>query len=129
MTLKSLSLSSAVCLASVACAAGPEIDTSAERNATTLNPGLQRIGCLRPRSVAEVGFSNWTIDGSPVDREGYSDFDKYCRYLPALGVNRIRILTGWARCEKVPGKIDLAWLDHIVDWCLAHGIHPILELS
>ena len=110
-------------------AQGPEIDTSAERNATTINPGFRRIGCLRPRNVAEVGRSNWTIDSAPVDREGYVDFDKYCSYLPALGVDRIRVLTGWARCEKVPGTIDTGWLDHIVDWCLAHGIRPILELS
>ena len=105
------------------------IDTSADRNATTINPGMTRIGTLRPRSVEEVGPSNWALDGSPLDRVGFSDFDKYCLYLPALGVDRLRVLTGWARSEKTQGVIDVAWLDHIVDWCLAHKIRPILELS
>lgn len=109
-------------------AAGPFVRTDADRNATAINPGLKRIGCLRPRTAAEIGPSNWTIDGAPVDRD-FADFDKYCDYLPALGAAKIRILTGWAKCEKERGVIDVAWLDHIVDWCKAHGIEPILELS
>lgn len=107
---------------------GPEIRKDADRNATTINPGLKKIGCLRPRSVAEVGAANWTIDGAPVDRD-FVDFDKYCDYLPPLGVSKIRIFSGWAKCEKVRGTIDVAWLDHIVDWCQAHGIEVVLELS
>lgn len=103
--------------------------SDSDRNATPINPGFKRIGVLRPRSVEEVGPSNWALDGSPLDRVGFSDFDKYCIYLPALGVDRLRVLTGWARSEKTRGVIDVAWLDHIVDWCLAHKIRPILELS
>ena len=104
------------------------LETGPDRNATQLQVQLKKIGCLRPKSVKEVGDSNFTIDGAPVDRD-FVDFDKYRDYLLPLGVNKIRILTGWAKSEKVKGKIDVAWLDHIVDWCIAHDINPLLELS
>ena len=106
----------------------PLLKTGPDRNATQLQVQLKKIGCLRPKSVKEVGNSNFTIDGAPVDRD-FVDFDKYRDYLEPLGVNKIRILTGWAKSEKVKGKVDVAWLDHIVDWCLAHDINPLLELS
>ena len=106
----------------------PLIKTGPDRNATQLQVSLKKIGCLKPKSVKEVGDSNFTIDGAPVDRD-FVDFDKYRDYLLPLGVNKIRILTGWAKSERVKGKIDVAWLDHIVDWCLSHDINPLLELS
>ena len=106
----------------------PLVKTGPDRNATALQVSLKKIGCLKPKSVREVGPSNFTIDGAPVDRD-FVDFDKYRDYLEPLGVNKIRILTGWAKSERERGKIDVAWLDHIVDWCLAHGIEPLLELS
>ena len=106
----------------------PQVRTDPDRNATALQVPLKKIGCLRPKSVREVGPSNFTIDGAPVDRD-FVDFDKYRDYLEPLGVNKIRIMTGWAKSEREKGKVDVAWLDHIVDWCLAHGIEPLLELS
>ena len=106
----------------------PLLKTGPDRNATTLNVGMTRIGTLRPRGVTDVGPSNWTIDGAPVDRD-FVDFDKYKDYLPPLGVAKIRIMTGWAKSEREKGKVDVAWLDHIVDWCRAHGIEALLELS
>lgn len=106
----------------------PLLKTGPDRNATALQVQLKKIGCLRPKSVKEVGNSNFTIDGAPVDRD-FVDFDKYRDYLVPLGVTKIRILTGWAKSERVKGKVDVAWLDHIVDWCLAHDIQPLLELS
>ena len=72
----------------------PVVKTGPDRNATALQVSLKKIGCLRPKSVREVGPSNFTIDGAPVDRD-FVDFDKYCHYLEPLGVNKIRILTGW----------------------------------
>ena len=122
-------LAVAVCITGVVSAQpNPPVRTDANRNATALQVSLKKIGCLRPKDVREVGPSNFTIGGAPVDRD-FADFDKYCAYLPSLGVAKIRILTGWAKSERVKGKIDVAWLDHIVDWCLAHGIEPLLELS
>ena len=104
------------------------VRTGPDRNATALQVPLKKIGCLRPKSVREVGPSNFTLDGAPVDRD-FVDFDKYRDYLEPLGVSKIRILAGWAKSEREKGKVDVAWLDRIVDWCLAHGIEPLLELS
>ena len=119
----------AACAAGVASAEpNPPVRTDADRNATALQVSLKKIGCLKPKTVREVGPTAFTIDGAPVDRD-FVEFDKYRDYLEPLGVNKIRILTGWAKSERVKGKIDVAWLDHIVDWCLAHGIEPLLELS
>ena len=132
MVVKSLLSATSVLAASLAYgqvgAGCPMLKTGPDRNATTLNVGLKRIGALKARTAAEIGPANWTIDGGPVDRD-FVDFDKYCGYLPALGVSKIRILTGWAKSEKVRGQIDVSWLDHIVDWCKGHGIDVILELS
>ena len=108
--------------------AAPAVRTDADRNATTLNVGFRRLGTLMPRTVKEVGPSNWTIDATPLDRD-FADFDKYREYLIPLGVAKIRLMTGWAKSEKVRGVIDVGWLDHVVDWCLANGIEPLLELS
>ena len=117
-----------IAVLSAGAGANPPVRTDADRNATGLRVDMERIGTLRPKDVREVGESNWTIDGAPVDRD-FAEFDKYCDYLPALGVRKIRILTGWAKCEKVRGQIDVAWLDRIVDWCAAHGMEALLELS
>ena len=118
-----------VCVTGVVLAGlNPPVRTDANRNATALQVSLKKIGCLRPKSVREVGPSNFTIDSACVDRD-MVDFDKYRDYLVPLGVNKIRVMTGWAKSERERGKIDVAWLDNIVDWCLAHDIEPLLELS
>ena len=54
----------------------PQVKTGPDRNATQLQVALKKIGCLRPKSVKEVGPSNFTVDGAPVDRD-FVDFDKY----------------------------------------------------
>ena len=123
-----LSVGGVMALSAVADVVRPVVRTDADRNATALRVDLKRIGTLRQKDVGEVGASNFTIDGAPVDRD-FVDFDKYCDYLPALGVSTIRVMAGWAKSEKTAGQIDVAWLDHIVDWCKAHGIETLLELS
>ena len=96
--MKKQSLAVAVFSAAACAASGalnPPVRTDADRNATLLKVDMERIGTLRQKDVREVGDSNWTIDGAPVDRD-FVQFDKYCDYLPALGVKKIRIMTGWA---------------------------------
>jgi len=104
------------------------VDSSPNRVRTPLVVDLDRIGTLRPRSTDEITSSNWSVDGMPVDRD-FVNFDSYRDYLKPLGIKKIRILSGWAKCERVKGTIDVAWLDHIVDWCRANGIAVILETS
>ncbi len=115
--------------AGLACAAGAQvIDDSDTRVQTTLDPGLKRIGTLRPKGVHEIGTSRWTLGCETMDRE-YTDYDAFKEYLPALGIKRIRLQGGWARTEKDPGIYDFAWLDHIIDDARSRGLEIWLETS
>ena len=96
--------------ASVAYGLPPLLKTGPDRNATQLQVQLKKIGCLKPKSVKEVGDSNFTIDGAPVDRD-FVDFDKYRDYLLPLGVNKIRILTGWV--YEIPSENQIQHADGI----------------
>ena len=104
------------------------IDTSADRNPSPLKVELKRIGTLRPRSANEIKGSNWTLGCECLDRD-FTDFDQYKDYIVPLGIKEIRLFAGWAKCEKVPGQFDFAWLDHCVDWANAHGINVLLDIS
>ena len=104
------------------------IDMSADRNPSLLRVEFKRIGTLRPRSANEINASNWTLGCECLDRD-FTDFDQYKDYIVPLGIKEIRLFAGWAKCEKVPGKFDFAWLDHCVNWANAHGINVLLDVS
>ena len=104
------------------------IDNTDTRVQTTLDPGMKRVGTLNPKSVHEVGSSNWALGCETIDRE-YSDYDAFASYLPALGIKKIRLQGGWARCERDPGIYDFAWLDHIIDDARSRGLEIWLETS
>ena len=61
-----------------------------------------------------------------LDRD-FAKFDEYKRFLAPLGIKKIRLQAGWAKCERVKGVYDFSWLDHQVDYALAQGIAPMLE--
>ena len=100
--------------------------TTPDRVKTPLRIDLPRIGTIRPRPVAEVDQSNWTLGCETLDRD-FADWDKYRDYLAPLGIRNIRLQAGWAKCEKEKGVYDFAWLDHIVDDALSLGLSPMLE--
>lgn len=41
-----------------------------------------------------------------------------------MGAVAARIQAGWAKCEKVKGLYDWAWLDHVIDDLLSQGVRP-----
>ena len=104
----------------------PVISTSPDRVRTPLRIDFPRIGTIRPRSAAEIGPSSWTLGCETLDRD-FADWDEYKDYVAPLGLKTIRLQAGWAKCERVKGKYDFAWLDHIVDDAIARGLDPILE--
>ena len=104
------------------------LDNTHDRVQTSLKPGLKRIGTVKPRSAKEIGRSNIAIGCEMLPRD-YGNFENFKAYLGPLGVTRIRIHAGWAKCEKIPGTFDFAWLDSQVDYCLAHGLEVLLETS
>lgn len=112
----------------VVAVAAPVIDDSPTRVQTTLDPGLELLGVLRPKSVSEISSSRWTLDCAGMDRE-HADWRAIKEYVAPLGISRIRVQAGWARCEKDPGVYDFAWLDQIVFDAQRQGIKVWMELS
>lgn len=112
--------------ASSAVMAGPQIDTSPERATTPLNPGLQRIGTLKPRAANWISGSNWTLGCETLDRD-FADYQQYKEYLVPLGIKTIRLQGGWAKTEKTKGSYDFAWLDTIIDDARGRGLNILLE--
>ena len=87
---------------------------------------LPEIGRIKARNVSETQCRHWTLGCETLDRD-YADYDEYKEYLAPLGLVKIRLQGGWAKCEKVRGVYDFAWLDHIVDDALSRGLEIMLE--
>ena len=104
------------------------LDQTSTRVQTGLQPGLERIGTLKPKGLAQLETSMWSLGCETLDRD-LADWDAYKGYLEPLGIRRIRLQGGWARTEKVKGVYDFAWLDQIVDDALARGLKVCLETS
>lgn len=108
----------------------PSISTAPDRVFTTIAPGLRRIGTVRPPANLTARPSrpcgHWTLGCETLDRD-FADWDQYRDYLAPLGLRSIRLQAGWAKCERVRGAYDFAWLDHIIDDALSLGLSPMLE--
>ena len=108
--------------------AKPMIDEAHDRVQTTLDPMMDRIGTLVPRSAKEIGPSHLALGCEMLPRD-YGDFENFKEYMPPLGIARVRLHAGWAKLEPEPGKWDFAWLDRQVDWLIENGMEPLLETS
>ena len=116
----------AACAAAISAQGAVELSTSADRVESPLRVNMKRVGTLAPRGVKDIRSSNWTLGCETLDRD-FANFDEYKRFLAPLGIKKIRLQAGWAKCEKEKGKYDFSWLDHQVDYALAQGIAPMLE--
>ncbi|MBD5778573.1 hypothetical protein IEN85_03655 [Pelagicoccus sp. NFK12] len=88
----------------------------------------QLVGRLTPRDATQISSSLLGIGGETMDRD-FTRFEAWSPYLEPLGAKRIRLQSGWAKTETQKGKYDFAWLDRIVNGCLAAGVQPWLSLS
>jgi len=104
------------------------IDTSIDRVKTPLEVSMDRIGTIIPRSTKEIQSSRITVGCETLDRD-HTVWNNYKAYLPPLGVKKIRLQAGWAKCERVPGVYDWKWLDEIIDYALANHLKPWLQTS
>ena len=118
----------AAMLGLAAAAAAQMIDTSETRVQTTLEPGLKRIGTLKPRSVGEIAGQNWWLGCETLDR-GFANWDSYKDYLVPLGIKNIRFQGGWATTEREKGRYDFRWLDRVIDDARSRGLEILLETS
>lgn len=104
------------------------VDTSIIRVKNPLKVDMKRIGSINPRSTKEIQSSRLTVGCETIDRD-HVVWDNYKDYLPPLGVKKIRLQAGWAKCERVPGVYDWKWLDEIIDYAVANNIEPWLQPS
>ncbi|MBC7828324.1 MAG: hypothetical protein H7122_11310 [Chitinophagaceae bacterium] len=104
------------------------IDTCKDRVKTPLTIKWKRIGTIKPKTAKQISSSRITVGCETLDRD-YTVWDNYKAYLLPLGVKKIRLQAGWAKCEKVPGLYDWKWLDEIIDYAVGNGLEPWLETS
>ncbi|MBE6373122.1 MAG: hypothetical protein E7055_13745 [Lentisphaerae bacterium] len=93
---------------------------------TDIQIPLKEIGRIRPRPANEIAGSFFTLGCEVLDRD-FANYDEYKEYIVPLGIKTIRLQAGWAKTEKVPGKYDFAWLDHIIDDAGGRGLNILLE--
>ena len=103
-----------------------KLDTSPDRVPTPLKVGMERIGTIAPRGAREAHGQPWMLGCETLDRD-FTDFEQYKEFLEPLGITRIRLQCGWAKCEKEKGKYDFSWIDRCVDYAAARGIRSVLE--
>ena len=104
------------------------LDDSPTRVESDLDPQMEIMGTLRPKSVSEISTSRWTVDCGGMDRE-HADWRAVRGYVAPLGIGRVRQQAGWARCEKDPGMYDFAYLDQCVFDAQKMGVKVWMELS
>ena len=109
-------------------AAAQFIDASPERVKTPLRVNMKKLGSIKPRSTIEINSSRLTVGCETLDRD-LAVWDNYKYYLKPLGIKKIRLQAGWAKCEKVKGVYNWAWLDSIINYAVANGMQPWLQPS
>ena len=82
-----------VCAVAFSSQAAVELSTASDRVESPLRVNMRRVGTLAPRSVKDIRSSNWTIGCETLDRD-YANFDEYKRFLPPLGIKKIRLQAG-----------------------------------
>lgn len=88
----------------------------------------KKIGVLKTRNTHEIKSSNWSVGGETMDRD-YTEYKYWAPYLEDLGIKKIRLQGGWAKCEKQEGIYDWHWLDTIIFDLPNKGITPWVCLS
>lgn len=86
-------------------------------------PGLKQTGWIATKHSKEIKSSQWSVGCETLDRD-YADFNIYKDYVGELGVKRGRLQSGWAKCEKVKGVYNFAWLDSCVYGLAEQSVEP-----
>lgn len=99
-----------------------------DRVETFLDPGLKRIGTIKPRDTKQIESSRITIGCEVLDRD-FTDFNAYKEYLQPLGIKKARLQAGWAKTEQQKGIYNFKWFDEIIDYLVSIDMEPWVELS
>ena len=84
---------------------------------------LRKKGLLCKKAASAWAESRLGIGFEKLDR-GVFEPDRAYDKLSEIGVKWVRLQSGWARTERVPGVYDFQWLDDIVDQLIARGMLP-----
>lgn len=85
--------------------------------------GLRHIGQISAPERGTDRYDFWSIGCETMDRD-YAHLSSYKRFLPELGAGYGRLMSGWAKTEKVRGQYDFSWLDEHVDGLAEEGVKP-----
>ena len=84
---------------------------------------LKHIGNIAAPEKGTDRYCFWSIGCETMDRD-YSFLPSYKQYLSELGAGYGRLMSGWAKTEKVKGKYDFEWLDEHVNGLAEEGVRP-----
>ena len=84
---------------------------------------LEKIGRIKTKTTHEIQASNWSVGGETMDRD-YTIYKNWSPYLEELGIKRVRLQGGWAKCEKEKGVYNWEWLDEPVFDLPTKAIEP-----
>ena len=87
------------------------------------NTGLKHIGNITAPEKGTDKYDFWSIGCETMDRD-YSFLPSYKQYLSELGAGYGRLMSGWAKTEKVKGQYNFEWLDEHVDGLAEEGVKP-----
>jgi hypothetical protein len=105
-----------------------KIDTGKNKVQTDIQIPFRHIGTVVPKNTNEIQSSNWLIGCETLDRD-FADYDQYKEYIAPLGIKRLRMQAGWDKTEKIKGRYDWTWLDHIINDAVSRGFQPWLQTS
>jgi hypothetical protein len=86
-------------------------------------PELKQIGEMAVKHSKNIKSSLWSIGCETLDRD-QARFSVYKDYVGQLGAKHARLQSGWAKCEKVKGTYEFAWLDECVNGLNEQGVKP-----
>lgn len=84
---------------------------------------FNKIGTLKTKTTHEIESSNWSVGGETMDRD-YTIYKNWSPYLEELGIKKVRLQGGWAKCETTKGVYDWKWLDDVINDLPKKGIKP-----
>lgn len=84
---------------------------------------FNKIGTLQTKTTHEIEASNWSVGGETMDRD-YTIYKEWSPYLEELGIKKVRLQGGWAKCETTRGVYNWKWLDDIIYDLPKKGIEP-----
>ncbi len=94
-----------------------------QNQATETVVPFKKTGTLKTKTTHEIESSNWSVGGETMDRD-YTIYKNWSPYLEELGIKKVRIQGGWAKCETTKGVYDWKWLDDVINDLPKKGIEP-----